>query len=213
VRRRFSINKAGRICCGSARLLPSEERVSQEDFLDRVSETAACTRSLSGPDGPARRKHLGAFSSQASTEAAVPWLTNVRHGKTLSALPFPSAKGRGVRLIFCLTACQCVSLAFRSGEHPRQLPALSIESHRKSVAAITLRGDPGQASSRRRFVPDITGLATGRSAESAYFSRATTNSGAQSSARFISESGKVQMALLADSAYWAARLVAASTDP
>ena len=111
----------------------------------QVSETAACTRSLSGPDGPARRKHLGAFSSQASTEAAVPWLTNVRHGKTLSALPFPSAKGRGVRLIFCLTACQCVSLAFRSGEHPRQLPALSIESDRKSVAAITLRGDPGQA--------------------------------------------------------------------
>jgi hypothetical protein len=33
-----------------------------------------------------------------------------------------------------------------------------------------------------------------------YFSRATTNSGAHSSARLISESGKVQIALRADSA-------------
>src|ERR1700757_1617331 len=34
-----------------------------------------------------------------------------------------------------------------------------------------------------------------------YFSLATTNSGAQSNARLISESGNVQMALVADSAY------------
>ena len=38
-----------------------------------------------------------------------------------------------------------------------------------------------------------------------YFSRATTNSGAQSRARLISESGKLQIALRADSAYCAAR--------
>jgi len=57
------------------------------------------------------------------------------------------------------------------------------------------------------------GFSQPRAADGAYFSRATTNSGAQSSARFISESGKVQIARLADSAYWAARVVAASTDP
>ena len=46
-----------------------------------------------------------------------------------------------------------------------------------------------------------------------YFSRATTNSGAHSRARLISESGKKQMDLRADSAYSAAREVAASKDP
>jgi len=46
-----------------------------------------------------------------------------------------------------------------------------------------------------------------------YFSLATTNSGAQSSARLISESGKVQIDLRADSAYFAAQAVAASSDP
>ena len=46
-----------------------------------------------------------------------------------------------------------------------------------------------------------------------YFSLATTNSGAQSNARLISESGNVHMALLADSAYSVARIEAASTEP
>ena len=46
-----------------------------------------------------------------------------------------------------------------------------------------------------------------------YFSRATTNSGAQSKARLISESGKVQIEFCADSAYCAARAEAASNDP
>src|ERR1700693_1395474 len=50
-------------------------------------------------------------------------------------------------------------------------------------------------------------------AEFPYFSRPTTNSGAQSSARLISELGKVQIAFCADSAYRAARPVAASSDP
>ena len=49
--------------------------------------------------------------------------------------------------------------------------------------------------------------------ETGYFSRATTNSGAQSSARLISESGKKQIDLQADSAYCAARDVATSNDP
>lgn len=38
-----------------------EERVSQEDFLDRVSKTAACTRSPSGPVRAGASKKLGAF--------------------------------------------------------------------------------------------------------------------------------------------------------
>src|SRR5258708_10606306 len=46
-----------------------------------------------------------------------------------------------------------------------------------------------------------------------YFSRATTNSGAQSRARLISESGNVQMALRADSAYCVAAAAAASPHP
>jgi len=46
-----------------------------------------------------------------------------------------------------------------------------------------------------------------------YFSRATTKSGAHSSARLISELGKVQMALRAASAYSAARALAASRAP
>src|SRR5438132_14073298 len=46
-----------------------------------------------------------------------------------------------------------------------------------------------------------------------YFSRATTKSGAHSSARLISELGKVQMALRAASAYSAARPLAASSAP
>lgn len=46
-----------------------------------------------------------------------------------------------------------------------------------------------------------------------YFSRATTNAGAHSKARLISESGKVQIALRADPAYCAALAVAASSDP
>ena len=51
------------------------------------------------------------------------------------------------------------------------------------------------------------------SGASGYFSLATTNSGAQSSARLISESGKTQMALRADSAYRAASLEANSREP
>src|SRR5262249_23724659 len=46
-----------------------------------------------------------------------------------------------------------------------------------------------------------------------YFSRATTNSGAQSRARLISESGNVQIALRADSEYCAAWAEAESSDP
>jgi len=46
-----------------------------------------------------------------------------------------------------------------------------------------------------------------------YFSLATTNSGAQRRARLISESGKKQIDLQADSAYCAARVVAASSEP
>lgn len=135
---------------------PSEERVSQEDFLDRMSETAACTRSLSGPVRVGASKNLGAFSSQASTEAAVPIDGWSAADKTPSDLPFPSAKGRGVRLIFCLTACQCVSLAFRCGGHPRQLDAFSNQSGGKSVPAITVRGDPGQAGKDYQSVPNVT---------------------------------------------------------
>ena len=45
-----------------------------------------------------------------------------------------------------------------------------------------------------------------------YFSLATTNSGAHSRARLISESGNVQIAFCADSAYRVARDVAASSD-
>ena len=153
-----------------------------------MSETAACTRSLSGPVRAGASKTPGRLSSQASTEAAVPGLTNVRHGKTLSDLPFPSAKGRGVRSIFCLTACQCVSLAFRSGERPRQLPALSIESGRKSVAAITLRGDPGQVSSRRRFVPDITKSWEAADARKVSISRELRRTPAPTVARVLSQS-------------------------
>lgn len=57
----------------------------------------------------------------------------------------------------------------------------------------------------RQFVAGV-GLA-------GYFSLATTNSGAQSNARLISESGKGQMALRADSAYSVARREAASNEP
>ncbi len=39
----------------------SEERVSQEDFLGRVSKTAADTRSPSGPVGAGASKKPGAF--------------------------------------------------------------------------------------------------------------------------------------------------------
>ena len=46
-----------------------------------------------------------------------------------------------------------------------------------------------------------------------YFSLATTKSGAQSKARLISEFRKVQIDLRADSAYFAAQAVAASSDP
>ncbi len=46
-----------------------------------------------------------------------------------------------------------------------------------------------------------------------YFSLATTNSGAQSRARLISESGNVQIDRWADAAYSAARAFAASNDP
>src|SRR5205807_7584905 len=108
--------------------------------------------------------------------------------------------------------CQCVSLAFRSGGNPRQLAAFSDNASGKSVPLITLRSDARQAGKCFQFVPHVTRYRLGRTGE-VYFSRATTNSGAQSSARLISESGKVQMALRADSAYCAARVVAESSDP
>src|ERR1700739_1335190 len=46
-----------------------------------------------------------------------------------------------------------------------------------------------------------------------YFSRATTNSGAHSKARWISELGSSEMAARASSAYCWARVVAASSEP
>jgi len=56
----LSINKAGQVG-GICPALSFEERVSQEDILDRVSLTAACTRSLSGPVRAGASKNLGAF--------------------------------------------------------------------------------------------------------------------------------------------------------
>jgi hypothetical protein len=58
-RKGFSIYKAGRVRWNTPGFC--EERVSQEDFLDRVSKTAASTRNLSDPVRAGASENLGAF--------------------------------------------------------------------------------------------------------------------------------------------------------
>src|SRR4029077_1985178 len=67
--------------------------------------------------------------------------------KTLSDLPFSGAGGRGSRSRNPrLIACQCVSLAFRSGGHSQQLAAFCSDAEIMSVAPVTEVSDHGQSS-------------------------------------------------------------------
>src|ERR1019366_494144 len=132
----------------------------------------------------------------------------------LSQVPGGGWRSRYPRLI----ACQCVSLAFRSGGQSQQLAASCSLPEKKSVTAVTDVRDCGQTGCNEFSVFPRTGRVMMDSKgcqwlEEVYFSLATTNSGAQSSARLISVSGKERMASCADSAYCAARAVAASSDP
>jgi hypothetical protein len=119
----FSINKAGRVrwipsgfCCTRSESL-------RRTFLDRVSKTAAYTRSLFRPCPGRRVEKPGRLSSKASTEAAVFVDGSSATDRTLDDLPFSGAGGRLRSRFPRLVTCQCVSLAFRSGGHSQQLSA------------------------------------------------------------------------------------------
>ena len=93
----------------------------------------------------------------------------------------------------------------------QQLAAFSDDSGKTSVPPVTHASDGRQERFASRSVRGITGFMRLLSDENesetgvlngseSYFSLATTKSGAQSRARLISESGKVQIAFRADSA-------------
>ena len=180
-----------------------------------MRRTAACIRSLSGFAAGAS-KNSSAFRPRLRLKPPLSpcWLpvSPQRIGPSATCLS-SGAGGRGLRpLLARLIACQCFSLAFRFDGQSQQLGEFLTTSGKMSVAAVTAGSDQDQASPPDVFVLRLTWLLLWKRLRY-YFSLATTNSGAQSRARLISESGKMQIDFRADSAYCTARFVAARSDP
>lgn len=137
-----------------------EERVSQEDISSfRVSKTAACTRSLSGPVRAGASKNQGAFRLKLRLKPPSLVDGSSAADRTLSDLPFSGAGGRGWRSrVARLIACQCVSLAFRPGGHPQQLAAFCPQWEKKSVTPVTDVSDGHQSGRERISVSASTNL-------------------------------------------------------
>src|SRR5579885_2146524 len=96
-------------------------RVSQEDFLGRVRKRRLALEVSPTLSGPARRKIKAPFRLKLRLEPPSR-LMDCSLRKDPDDLPFPGARGRGSEVRYRgLTACQCVSLGFRSGEHLHQL--------------------------------------------------------------------------------------------
>ncbi len=188
------------------------ECVSQEDFPRSGRARQRLTLEVSsGPVRAGASKNQGAFRLKLRLKPP-PAVNGGPQWTGPSATCLSSGAGGrglghdGLRPI----ACQCVSLAFRSDGHSHQLGAFCNERKENSVAAVTDDCDGDQRRFVKAFVLGLTRYYRARRSRNrqvrvrderpGYFSLATTNSGAQSRARLISESGKVQIDLQAESA-------------
>src|SRR5208282_1191546 len=152
-RKRFSINNPKRGTTDAQRPVSSFlvwGQTSQDDFRPRWARRRLALEVFSGPDRAGASKNQGAFRLKLRLKPPSLLLMvgpqRTRPPATcLSQVPRGDSRSQFPRL----TACQCVSLAFRSSGQSQQLGEFWGRSGRKSVTAVT----------------DVSGCDQGRSGE------------------------------------------------